>query len=111
MTTLCRTCHTHVEKLCNGSYHNCKDFKQRMKDEGQALKDEQQRIYNMQEESRKKMLKEKRYYSSRDFPDNLKDKYVSVENILHVVKSDNLKMYEYLLDYFNEAFNELIIKE
>lgn len=111
MTILCRTCHTRVEKLCIGFTHNCKDFERRMKDEGQALKDEQDRIYNMQEESRKKMLKEKRYYSSRDIPDNLRDKYVSVENILRVAKMENLSMYEYLLGYFEVVPNQLITKE
>lgn len=110
MTTLCRTCHTHVEKLCNGFTHNCKDFEQRMKDEGQALIDEQNRLFQMEEESRKKMLKETKRII-RDIPDNLKDKYVSVEAILRYVKGDNLKMYDQLVDYFNQVPHELITRE
>jgi hypothetical protein len=107
MTILCGTCHTHVENPCKYTY-NCKDFKKRMDNEQQAHIDEQKRIYDMLEESRRKMLNESRRIYISEIPDTLNDRYINVETILRFVKGENLQMYEQLIEYFNASSTNLI---
>jgi hypothetical protein len=79
-----------------------------MDNEQQAHIDEQKRIYDMLEESRRKMLNESRRIYISEIPDTLNDRYINVETILRFVKGENLQMYEQLIEYFNASSTNLI---